>query len=64
MGLKLKELLFYSVLAASILSLTGCEQEGTMEKSGKAVDEAVEDAGDALKDVKEKVEDAVEDAAK
>jgi len=61
---KIKKLLSFLLLAIFAVWVTSCEQEGTMEKSGKAVDKAVEDAGDALKDAKEKMEDAVEDAKK
>ena len=61
---KIKELLIFLLLAIFAVWVSGCEQEGAMEKSGKAVDKAVEDAGDALKDAKEKMEDAVEDEKK
>ncbi len=61
---KLKEKLFYLLLAMMVVGVTSCEQEGTMEKSGKVVDEAVEDTEDALKDAKEKMKDAIEDAKK
>lgn len=64
MNIKLKGILFCMVFAMLVIGLTSCEQEGTMEKSGKAVDEAVEETEDALKDAKEKMEDAVEDAKK
>ncbi len=61
---KLKEILFCLLLTMMVVGVTSCEQEGTMEKSGKAVDEAVEDTEDALKDAKEKMKDAIEDAKK
>lgn len=44
-----------------IAGLTGCKQEGTMEKAGKAVDEAVKETGEAAKEAQEKVEEAVEE---
>lgn len=49
-------------LALSFTGLTGCEQEGTMEKAGKAIDEAAEDAGKAadkaMKDAGKAIDDA------
>ncbi len=38
-------------------ALTGCSDEGPLEETGEAVDEAVEDAGDALEDAVDAVED-------
>ena len=38
----------FSILLLSFV-LTGCEQEGPMERAGKVVDEAVEDAGEAVR---------------
>ncbi len=33
--------------------LTGCEEKGTAEKAGEAIDKAVEDVGDAVKEATE-----------
>lgn len=61
---KLKGILLCLPLAFFLFGAIGCEQEGTMEKSGKAVDKAVKEAGNALKDAKDKTEDAIDDAKK
>ena len=49
-------------LAVSFLGVTGCEQEGTMEKAGKAMDEAAEDAGKAVDDAMKDAGKAIEEA--
>jgi predicted small secreted protein len=72
----MKRNIWILVLAFALAaSLTACkkEEEGTMEKMGKAVDsavhdtkdtveEAAKDAGRAIEDAAEEVEEAVEDA--
>ena len=61
---KSKGIILCLSLAFFLAGAIGCEQEGPMEKTGKAVDKAVEDAGEALKDAKDKTEDAIDDAKK
>ncbi len=48
---------------ALMFASVGCEDSGTAENAGEAVDDAVQDAGEALEDAGEEVGDAVEDAA-
>jgi hypothetical protein len=61
---------FLSLLAVCALALgaVGCSEEGSMEKAGRAVDEAVEDAheagADALEQAGEKLDEAGEKAKK
>jgi hypothetical protein len=58
--LTLKKLLVCLLVIMAVVGLSGCD-EGPMERTGKAIDEAVEDTGEALEDAQEKVEDAIED---
>ena len=54
--------LSYPVLLITIiltLGLTGCEKEGTAEKMGKQLDQAVEETKEDLQQAKEKIEDTV-----
>lgn len=44
-----------------VAGLSGCEREGSAERAGKAIDEAVEDAGEALEDAGEAIEDKQEE---
>ena len=49
----------FSVLAAflmAIAALPACEEEGPIEETGEAVDEAGENAGDAVEDAGEEAE--------
>ena len=61
---KLKHVFMCLLLMMFIAGVTGCEQEGTMEKAGKAVDEAVEKTGEAVDEAAEKTGEAVEDVKK
>lgn len=58
---KLMNIFVCFLLMMFIAGVTGCEQEGTMEKTGKAIDEAVEDAEKAVDDVKKNVEESIEE---
>lgn len=49
------------LLIVFAIGVAGCEQEGSMEKAGKAVDEAVEDAAKAVDDVKKDVEESMQE---
>ena len=64
--------LFILLIALFSLGISGCEQEGKMEKAGKEIDkaakdigkateEAMKDAGQAVEDAQQKVEEIVED---
>jgi hypothetical protein len=61
---------FLSLLAVCALALgaVACSEEGSMEKAGKAVDEAVEEAheagADALEQAGDKLDEAGEKAKK
>lgn len=47
----LRNALFVLALAATpALALTGCEEQGPLEKAGEAADDAVKDAKKAIKD--------------
>ena len=61
MMLKLKKVFVFLIL---VILTAACEQEGVMERAGKATDEAIEDAGEAIEDAQEKVEDAIEEKHK
>ncbi len=65
--------IIFSLLIASFIaiSITGCEQEGTMEKAGKEIDKAakdvgeatekaIQDGGQAVEEAQQKVEKAIE----
>jgi len=53
-----------ALACALVAGLSACkkEEEGTMEKMGKAVDSAVHDTRDAVEEAAEEVEEAAEDA--
>jgi hypothetical protein len=61
---------FFSLLAVGAFALgtVGCSEEGSMEKAGRAMDDAIEDAHDAasdtLEDAGEKLDEAGEKAKK
>ena len=57
---KLMNIFVCFLLMMFIAGITGCEQEGAMEKTGKAIDEAVEDTGKAVDDAKKNVEESIE----
>lgn len=72
MNRKIMNSLLILLIALFTIGITGCEQEGTMEKAGKkidqaakdagkATDEAIKDAGKAIEDAKKKVEDSMEE---
>jgi len=52
-----------AIAAALVLGITlaGCEQEGPVERAGKAIDNAAEQAGEKIEKAGEKIKDAVED---
>ncbi|HKJ15725.1 MAG TPA: hypothetical protein VJ984_00060 [Xanthomonadales bacterium] len=54
-----------ALLLALVASVSACkkEEEGTMEKMGKAIDEATEDTRDAVEEAVHDTERAIEDAA-
>lgn len=52
------------VLGGTTLILTGCKEEGTATKAGKAVDKGVQKAGAATGDAMNTAGDAVKDATK
>ena len=54
----LVHLIFFMLMS---VALAGCQQEGPMERAGKAVDEAVEGTGEAIEDAQENVEAAIQD---
>jgi len=51
-----------AMLIASTAALGACEDEGTAEKAGKKVDEAVQDTQEAVKDAADSAEQKVEEA--
>jgi hyperosmotically inducible protein len=72
MNRKIMNFLLILLIALFTIGITGCEQEGTMEKAGKkidqaakdagkATDEAMKDTGKAIEDAKKKVEDSMEE---
>ena len=72
MNRKLMNIILSLLLGLFTLGITGCEQEGPMEKAGKEIDqaakdigkateEAMKDAGKAVEDAEEKVEEAIEE---
>ena len=62
MNRKLLNSFLILVMALFTLGITACEQEGTMEKAGKEIDEAAKDAGKAAEEAMEDAGKAVEDA--
>lgn len=58
-------LVLLTILLALVASLSACkkEEEGTMEKMGKAMDEAAHDTKEAVEEAAHDTERAVEDAA-
>ena len=72
MNRKLMNYFLILFITVFTLGITGCEQEGTMEKAGKEIDkaandvgnatkEAIKDAGEAVEDAEQKVEEAIEE---
>lgn len=50
----MRKLMVMVLLGLSIGVLTGCEQEGPMERAGERVDRAAEDTGRAIDDATER----------
>ncbi len=49
--MKLSKTIIASLLASAlIITLSGCDNDGPMEKAGEQMDDAVEDTGDAIDD--------------
>ena len=46
-----------TLLAAVLLALGACEQQGPFEEAGENIDQAAEDAGNAVEDACEDVKD-------
>jgi hypothetical protein len=53
-----------SLLSVCVLALgaVACSEDGTMEKAGKAVDDAIEDARDAGEDALEQADEKLDEA--
>lgn len=51
-------------LGAAGLTLGGCQEEGTAEKAGKAVDKAADSAADTTGDALNRAGDAVKESTK
>ena len=66
-----KHMIFAGLLSAALLAgLGGCEREGTMERAGEEIDEAVdtvkegeESTGNKIDDAVDEMRDGVNDAA-
>lgn len=54
---------FTIVVCALLLVLTNCQQEGSVEKAGKKVDQAVEKAGEKMDQARVAIGEKVESAA-
>ncbi len=50
---------FVVFVLMAVFALSGCEEQGPMEKTGEKIDQAVEETKEDLRQTKEKVEDAV-----
>jgi len=50
------------LLTGSVVSLSGCEKDSSLENAAEEVEEKAEDAGEAVGDAVEEAGDAVEDA--
>ena len=71
---KLKKAIFYLVSLAVITLLSGCEQEGPVERGGKKIDSTIQDTKKAVKGVGkkkgpmeragEKIDNTIEDTGK
>jgi hypothetical protein len=57
----LRMLVLVTGFVIGVAALSGCENEGPLERAGENVDDAVDDAGDAVEDAGEEIEDAVDD---
>lgn len=56
-----KQLLVGILAAALLAGLGGCEREGTMERAGEEVDEAVDTIKEGEESTSNKVDDAVDE---
>lgn len=50
-----KALVTTALIFASILVMSGCEQQGPAEKAGEQIDEAVESAGEKIEEAGDKI---------
>lgn len=50
-----------TLLLATPLTLTACDNKGPAERAGEKIDDAAEKAGDKLEDAREKAGEAVDD---
>jgi hypothetical protein len=48
------------IMSTLLIALSGCQEEGPMEKAGETIDEATESVGETLEEAGEAIEDAVE----
>ncbi|WP_169738233.1 hypothetical protein [Maridesulfovibrio frigidus] len=53
----MKKLVLVLCLVAFMSVAVGCENEGSAEKAGKKIDQAMEDAGDSMKDMADKLKE-------
>jgi len=56
--------LFIVIIMAFVFGFAGCQQEGTVEKAGKKIDQATEKAGKNIEQTTEKVGKKIEEAGK
>jgi Ni/Co efflux regulator RcnB len=56
----IRTLITIVAIASLAGALTACQDEGPMERAGKAVDDAASDVVDAADDANDKVKDAME----
>jgi len=56
----LSDLALVTVVLSAVLGLAACQQEGTAEKAGQKIDQAVENAGKKLEGAKESLGDKAE----
>lgn len=57
-----RQYIFVGMLSAALFAgLTGCEREGTMERAGEEVDEAVDTVKEGEESTSNKVDDAVDE---
>lgn len=55
----IRKLFFFMFLMSGLVTLQACDtNDGPMEETGQAIDEAAEDAGDALEEACEDVTDS------
>lgn len=54
--------LLISLIVLFAIGITGCEQEGPMEKAGKEIDQAAKDVGKATEEAMKDADKALDDA--